>query len=213
MEEEDKFLRACKEGSLEVVKQFNDQNRKTKDKGFRWACRSGHLNIVKYLISIGANVHSYNRRGMQWAFEYSHLELVKYFIENHNADQYLYGNRYDFYRSCLSWACMTTRPRATLKNFNTYYPKYYECIKYIIDCVDITDSKKIADYLDILSSRFVPSSMHTRQNDYKNLLGIFKTKRNTYIKTIRYASKILITYKNLPKELITTYVLPFLMCK
>ena len=38
----------------------------------------GQLEIVKYLISIGANVHAQNDGALHWAAEEGHLEVVKY---------------------------------------------------------------------------------------------------------------------------------------
>ena len=44
------------------------------------ACIHGKLKIVKYLVSQGANIRSYNDRAVRWASENGHLETVKYLV-------------------------------------------------------------------------------------------------------------------------------------
>jgi len=39
---------------------------------------SGHLGIVKFLVSKGANVYTRNNKAIRLAAKYGHLEIVKY---------------------------------------------------------------------------------------------------------------------------------------
>ena len=43
-----------------------------------WASEDGHLDIVKYLVEHGANIHFNN--ALSWALEYGHLDVVKYLV-------------------------------------------------------------------------------------------------------------------------------------
>jgi len=47
---------------------------------FYKTCAYGKLKIVKYLVSQGANIRSYNDRAVRWASENGHLETVKYLV-------------------------------------------------------------------------------------------------------------------------------------
>ena len=42
--------------------------------------KNGHLEIVKYLVSLGADIRSYNDYAVRWASRYGHLEVVKYLV-------------------------------------------------------------------------------------------------------------------------------------
>jgi len=44
----------------------------------RWAVREGHLEVVKYLIGQGADIHVWNDYALRWAEKYSHSDVVKY---------------------------------------------------------------------------------------------------------------------------------------
>ena len=52
-----KFIEACKNGNIEIVKSIiNLDNDKidihfNNDRAFRWACAKGHIEIVKLLLS------------------------------------------------------------------------------------------------------------------------------------------------------------------
>ena len=42
------------------------------------AAGHGYLNTVKYLVSIGANVHEFNDQALQWAVDNGHLDTINY---------------------------------------------------------------------------------------------------------------------------------------
>jgi len=51
----------------------------------------GHLETVKYLVSLGADIHANNDEAIQQASRYGHLKIVKYLIKqgaNIHADSY-----------------------------------------------------------------------------------------------------------------------------
>ncbi|AGF84863.1 repeat protein [Moumouvirus goulette] len=56
-----------------------------------WASKGGHLEVVKYLVENGANIHGFSNP-LKNASEEGHLEVVKYLVE-HQSDMYLY---YDY---------------------------------------------------------------------------------------------------------------------
>jgi len=87
-------------GSLEIVKFLIENGANIhvwNDWTLRWAARNGHLEIVKYLVEKGANIHVMDERALHWAAENGHLEIVKYLVEN-GADIHA-GNDY-----ALCWA-------------------------------------------------------------------------------------------------------------
>jgi len=43
-----------------------------------WAAERGHLEVVKYLIENGANIHAADDYALRWAAYNGHLEIVKY---------------------------------------------------------------------------------------------------------------------------------------
>ena len=54
---------------------------KDKDLALKWASKNGHLDIVKYLVEIGASVHSQHDWALIEASHYGHLEVVKYLVK------------------------------------------------------------------------------------------------------------------------------------
>lgn len=51
------------------------------DQLLRWSCESGSLNEIKFLVSLGANIHAHNNHPVRLAAENGHLEIVKYLVE------------------------------------------------------------------------------------------------------------------------------------
>ena len=74
---------ASKNGYLDVVKFLVNKgaNIHADDDGsIRLASISGHLDIVKFLVSEGANIHARDDGAVQWASYIGHFEVVKYLI-------------------------------------------------------------------------------------------------------------------------------------
>ena len=79
------LINSSKDGHLEVVKYLikNGANvHAMNDKALICASNNGHLEIVKYLIKNGANVHADNDYALRYASNNGHLEIVKYLIKN-----------------------------------------------------------------------------------------------------------------------------------
>ena len=75
---------ACTDGGhLEIVKylvSLGADIRAAGDYAVRWASENGHLETVKYLVSVGADIRAENDLAVRWASENGHLEIVKYLV-------------------------------------------------------------------------------------------------------------------------------------
>ena len=49
-----------------------------KDDALRWASWYGHLQIVKYLVQKGVDIHAQKDAALMWASKNGHLQVVKY---------------------------------------------------------------------------------------------------------------------------------------
>ena len=54
--------------------------RSNEDEAFRTACEMGHLDMVKFFVSRGADVNAKNNYGLKWASYQGHLEVVDYLV-------------------------------------------------------------------------------------------------------------------------------------
>ena len=78
------LIDAVKSGNLEIVKQLVSTGadiRSDIDYCVRMASHKGYLEIVKYLVSLGADIRSYNDSAIRFADDSGHLEVVKYLCE------------------------------------------------------------------------------------------------------------------------------------
>ena len=74
---------ASRDGYLEMVKylvSIGADIRSEDNEALREASSNGHLEIVDYLVSIGADIRSRNNETVKRAFENGHLEVVRYLI-------------------------------------------------------------------------------------------------------------------------------------
>jgi len=79
------FCWATEYEHLEVVKFLVENGANihaNNDLALCWAAENGYLEIVKYLVENGANIHANNDCALRWAAYKGHLEVVKYLIEN-----------------------------------------------------------------------------------------------------------------------------------
>lgn len=74
------FLKACKNGDLERVKTLSTHIT-PKELGLSLAIKYGRLNIVKYLVENGANIHHDSGEPIRDACRNGHLSVVKYLVE------------------------------------------------------------------------------------------------------------------------------------
>lgn len=79
---------ASQEDCLDVIKYLLGQGvniHHRDDFALRWASNSGNLKIVKCLVQQGANVRGCMDAAVRWASEEGHLEVVQYLVK-HGAD-------------------------------------------------------------------------------------------------------------------------------
>ena len=70
-------------GHLEIVRHLIEKvGGYNINDSLRWASLRGQLEVVKYLVSKGADIHVFDEISLRWASEEGHLETVKYLIEN-----------------------------------------------------------------------------------------------------------------------------------
>jgi uncharacterized protein len=86
---------ACRQGNLNILKMLTSnasifdtahQHSHWPDMALGFACRYGHLDIVRYLIAHGANVNAHDWGGagapLFWAVREGHVEVCKVLIEH-----------------------------------------------------------------------------------------------------------------------------------
>ena len=72
-------------GHLEIVKYLVENGadiHAEKDVALRSASFKGHLDIVKFLVENGADIHARNYDALRKASQLGHLDIVKYLVEN-----------------------------------------------------------------------------------------------------------------------------------
>jgi len=72
------------EGNLDVVKYLVEKGvniHADVDYALRWSASNGHLNVVKYLLENGANIHAENDTALRYSAGKGHLDIVKYLVE------------------------------------------------------------------------------------------------------------------------------------
>ena len=71
-------------GHLEVVKYLIENGvdiHARNDYALRLASYNGHIEMVKYLVEKGADIHASNDEALRWSTLQVHLEIVKYLIK------------------------------------------------------------------------------------------------------------------------------------
>jgi hypothetical protein len=70
---------AARRGHVEIMKWLVSVDpRADKDNAIIRAAGNGHIEAVKWLVSIGANPSAYNDQAIRWAYFHKHLELAKW---------------------------------------------------------------------------------------------------------------------------------------
>ena len=73
------LLDYCKEGNLEKIKELVDKGA-DKQEALDCSAENGYLEVVKYLVSLGADIHEENEYALYLSAQYGHLEVVKYLV-------------------------------------------------------------------------------------------------------------------------------------
>ena len=72
---------ASQKGHLEVVKFLVEKGTNIHDENdfnVRWASRNGHLDVVKYLVEKGANIHAKNNEALRLASYNGRSDVVNF---------------------------------------------------------------------------------------------------------------------------------------
>ena len=73
-----------------------------------YACKKGHLQIIEYLISKGADVNEEHKDGLHvihYAAMFGHLDIVQYLVERQNIDVNIKGTFISNIKTPLHFAC------------------------------------------------------------------------------------------------------------
>ena len=68
-----------------------------RNEALRFASLNGHLDIIKFLVSEGANIHTNNDYPLRWASRFGHLDIVKFLVSKG-------ANIHVLYDWALRWA-------------------------------------------------------------------------------------------------------------
>jgi hypothetical protein len=80
---EEILIIASSNGDLELVKYLVSLGADIhilNEYALRLASRHGCLDVVKYLVSVGVDIHDANESALKWAVANGHLEVVKYLV-------------------------------------------------------------------------------------------------------------------------------------
>lgn len=150
------LMLACSDGDLEKVKRFDNiefgaGSRRSvfTTTPLDMASEGGHIEVVKYLVSRGADVSGYDQWAVVWASAGGHLETVKYlvsegaditFSDNEAINLASIHNRFEMVKYLIS---IGADPSHAIKNAVFY--RFSDIINYIISIgVDITDGRDAA---------------------------------------------------------------------
>jgi hypothetical protein len=77
-----KLARMVKEGDLEGVIEYLDRKKRSvlDNYALRWSARCGHLNIVKYLVEDGVDIHSWDDKALCLSVYYRKFDVVEYLL-------------------------------------------------------------------------------------------------------------------------------------
>ena len=95
------LVATSKNGYLQVIKYLIEKGANIHagdDYALKWACENGHMNVAKFLVENGANIHVGNNHGLVRACKYGHMNIVKILVEK--------GVNIHANNDCsLIWAC------------------------------------------------------------------------------------------------------------
>ena len=115
---------ACKEGNIAevIVERLNDPEfPRYRDGALVRSAVFGHIEIVKFMVEGGANIHAWNDEALRVAVRYGHLEIAKYLVEQGGLLEKIPGDEI----AELVIKTLTTKEK---ENFSGY-----EVIEYLIE--------------------------------------------------------------------------------
>jgi hypothetical protein len=65
---------------IQWIVQHKKWNEEDLNRALRWAAEKGHLDMIKYLVSQGADVTACNNMAIRWAARKGQLEVVQYLV-------------------------------------------------------------------------------------------------------------------------------------
>src|SRR5581483_11980040 len=65
---------------MNVLDEFSKEILLNAKKGLNWNCQNGHLSVVQYLVSVGADVHADDNAAVGQASRFGHLSIVQYLV-------------------------------------------------------------------------------------------------------------------------------------
>ena len=71
-------------GMRERIKRMMEEDNwecENDDAALKWASSKGHIEIVKFLLKVGVNVHSNHNFALRYASFYGHIEIVKLLLD------------------------------------------------------------------------------------------------------------------------------------
>ena len=82
----EQFIEYCRAGDLINAQKYSDGlNLACIERAFCFSCRFGHIEMIKYLISLKdkygqINIHASNEHAFRFSCEGGHFEVIKYLI-------------------------------------------------------------------------------------------------------------------------------------
>ena len=137
------FIVACKGNDLNKIKQMIQMiHMVDMNEGFRWACIFGHIDVVKYLVSLGVDIHAIEEEGFRWACHNGHIDVVRYLVQNTDIDIHA-KNEYS-----LMWA---------------WWNGHIDVVRYLVNFMQCVKYRKLNKI-----SQFMPDTYYqwTRKNTY-----------------------------------------------
>ncbi|MEM3857933.1 MAG: ankyrin repeat domain-containing protein [Candidatus Micrarchaeaceae archaeon] len=165
MADED-FKNACYTGNLELAKEIYEKYKidihKKNDLIFRWTCRYGHLEILKWLHSLGVDVRVNNDQSFVLACSGGNLDVAKWLYEMDSNIDINVNDSEPLIMACTSGNLDLVKWLTGLNKKQNYeqafiqccYFKHKECAKWILKVGKIILNKYYLVYEDNKINRY-----------------------------------------------------------